>query len=192
MRRDEARRPGSELLAERLGANLRALREARGLTQAQMAKAAGLPRATWAHLESGTANPTLAVLHKVALVLGVPFDELVGEPPSAVRRYAKSELPARERPGVVVRSLLPHRVPNMVLERMELEPGARMSGTPHMAGTREYLACERGCLELTVAGERHRLEAGDVVVFRGDQRHGYANGGATIAVGYAIVVVRPA
>lgn len=168
------------------------MREARGVTQAQMAKTSGLPRATWAHLESGTANPTLAVLHKVALALGVPFDELVGEPPSAVRRFAKNELPARERPGVVVRSLLPHRVPNMVLERMELEPGARMSGTPHMAGTREYLACERGCLELSVAGERHRLDAGDVIVFRGDQRHGYANVGTTVAVGYAIVVVRPA
>jgi XRE family transcriptional regulator, regulator of sulfur utilization len=192
MPREATPKPGSELLSGRLGTNLRALRESRGVTQAQMAKASGLPRATWAHLESGTANPTLAVLHKVANAVGVPFDELLGEPPSAARRFAKSELPTRERPGVVVRSLLPHRVPNMVLERMELEPGARMSGTPHTAGTREYLACERGRLELSVAGERHTLEAGDVIVFRGDQRHGYANGGTTTAVGYAIVVVRPA
>jgi transcriptional regulator with XRE-family HTH domain len=192
MARDTTSSTAAGPLASRLGDNLRALREARGLTQAQMAKAAGLPRATWAHLESGSANPTLAVLHKVAETLAVPFDELFDEPAAAARRYAKGELPTRERPGVVVRSLLPHRVPNMVLERMELAPGARMSGTPHVPGTREYFACERGRLELSVGGERFELEAGDVVVFRGDQRHGYANPGTTTAVGYAIVVVRPA
>jgi len=50
----------------RLGANVRQLRAARGLTQAQIARLAGLPRATWANLETGAANPTLAVLIKVA------------------------------------------------------------------------------------------------------------------------------
>ena len=53
-------------LAARLGHNIRTLREARGLTQQQMAKVSGLPRATWANLESGAANPTLGVLHKVS------------------------------------------------------------------------------------------------------------------------------
>jgi hypothetical protein len=37
-------------LAARLGRNLRQLREARGVTQAHMAKVADLPRATWANL----------------------------------------------------------------------------------------------------------------------------------------------
>ena len=45
-------------LAARLAANVRALRERTGLTQAKLAARAGLPRATWAHLESGAANPT--------------------------------------------------------------------------------------------------------------------------------------
>ena len=46
-------------VATRLGRNMRTLREGRALTQAQMAKTANLPRATWANLESGAANPTL-------------------------------------------------------------------------------------------------------------------------------------
>jgi XRE family transcriptional regulator, regulator of sulfur utilization len=54
---------------ERIGANLadnlRALREARGLSQQQIAEIAGVPRPTWAHLESGAANPTVAVLVRV-------------------------------------------------------------------------------------------------------------------------------
>ena len=64
----------SEPLAARLAANLKQLREARGLTQDQMARLAGIPRATWGHLESGAANPTLQVLHKAALALQVPLE----------------------------------------------------------------------------------------------------------------------
>lgn len=182
---------GAEDLSSRLGQNMRALREGRGLTQQQMAKASGLPRATWANLESGTSNPTLAVLTRVASALAIPFEELLMRPSPAARHYPKDTLPVRERHGAVIRSLLPHRVPNMVLERLELAANVRMTGTPHAAGTREYLACEKGSIELSASGERYVLEAGDVVVFRGDQRHGYANAGQGTAIGYSVVVLRP-
>ena len=49
---------GADELPGRLAENVRALRSAQGKTQQQMAKLAGLPRATWANLESGSANPT--------------------------------------------------------------------------------------------------------------------------------------
>ena len=178
-------------LADRLSQNVRSLREARGLTQQQMAKTSGLPRATWANLESGVSNPTLAVLSRVASALAVPFEELLMRPSPAARHYPKDSLTQREKQGVTVRSLLPHKVPNMVLERLELSPGARMTGTPHTPGTREYLACERGSIELTASGERFLIAAGDVVVFRGDQKHGYANPGSSTAIGYSVVVLRP-
>lgn len=183
--------PASEDLAARLAANVKQLREARSLTQDQMSKASGLPRATWANLESGASNPTLAVLHKVAVALSVSFEELLAAPTSAAKHYPKSSLPIRDRQGVRVRSLLPHKVPNMVLERLEIPQGSRLVGTPHTPGTREYLTCESGTLELVASGERFVLEAGDVVVFRGDQRHSYASLGRGVAVGYSTVVLRP-
>jgi XRE family transcriptional regulator, regulator of sulfur utilization len=184
--------PATELdLARRLGANVRALREARGLTQGQMAKLAELPRATWANLETGTANPTLAVLHRVAVTLQVSIEELTNEPSAAARLFRRGELAERTRGGVVVRSLLPHKVPNMVLERLELGARARLVGTPHMAGTREYFTCERGSITLVASAERFHLSEGDVVVFRGDQKHSYENRDSGTAVGYSIVVLRP-
>ena len=76
-----------------------------------------------------------------------------------------------------MRKLLPESLPGLDLERMVLPPGARMAGVPHTPGTREYLTCERGTVELAVAGERYALAEGDVVMFRGDQRHGYHNPG---------------
>ena len=39
--------------AANLGRNIQQLREARRLSQQQIAKIAGIPRATWANLESG-------------------------------------------------------------------------------------------------------------------------------------------
>lgn len=179
-------------LASRLGKNVRALRQARGLTQNQMAKLSGLPRATWANLETGTANPTLSVVHRVALSLSVPIEELTSSPPTAAKQYYRKELVERQRQGVVIRSLIPHRVPHIVIERMEFSPQARFVGTPHMAGTREYFTCESGRVEVVASGEQYLLEAGDVLVFRGDQRHAYRNRSDKPSVGYSVVMLRPA
>jgi transcriptional regulator with XRE-family HTH domain len=181
----------SDDLAARLGANVRQLRQARGLTQQQMAKLSHLPRATWANLESGTANPTLAVLHAVAVALQVTLEELVAQPRASAKRYPRGTLPSRRRGSVTVRSLLPDNVPGMVLERLELPPGERLIGVPHTPGTREYLTAEIGVIELVASGEAFRVAPGDVVVFRGDQRHSYLNAGDDLAVGYSVVMLEP-
>ena len=178
--------------AGRLGKNIRQLRTTRGATQQQMARLSGLPRATWANLESGAANPTLQVLQRVALALSVSIEELIAMPKAQARLYPRGTLQTRSRGPVELRSLLPDPIPGMVIERMEFPPRAQLVGIPHTPGTREYLTCERGSIVLTASGETWRLDAGDVVVFRGDQRHGYANQGNTLAVGYSVVVLAPA
>jgi transcriptional regulator with XRE-family HTH domain len=178
--------------ASRLGKNTRQLRTTRGATQQQMAKLSGLPRATWANLESGAANPTLQVLQRVALALQVSIEELIAMPKASARLYPRGTLATRSRGPVELRSLLPDPIPGMVIERMEFPPRAQLVGIPHTPGTREYLTCERGSIVLSASGETWRLEAGDVVVFRGDQRHGYVNPGTSIAVGYSVVVLAPA
>jgi XRE family transcriptional regulator, regulator of sulfur utilization len=170
-----------------LANNIRALREARGATQQQMASLAGVPRPTWANLESGSANPTLAVLTRAALALGVSVDELIGPPRSAARLYPANDLPTKRRGRVRVRQLLPDTLAGLDFERLELPPGASMTGVPHTPGTREYLTCEAGEIELTASGERWTLSRGDVLVFRGDQRHGYRNPGRGLAVGYSVI-----
>lgn len=176
-------------LASRLAANVTQLREARGLTQQQIAKLAGVPRATWAHLESGTANPTLSVLHRAANALQISIEELISTPRSAVKHYPASAITTKTRGPVTIRKLLPDPIPGMEIDRMHLPPGARMNGIPHTPGTTEYLTCESGRIVLVASGEQYELAPGDVVVFRGDQRHSYANPGEKVAVGYSVVVL---
>jgi transcriptional regulator with XRE-family HTH domain len=178
-------------VASRLAAHLRRLREARGLTQQQAARLAGLPRPTWATLESGSANPTLMVLLRVAGALQVPVEELIGPPRATGQLYRADALRLRRRGAVLVRDLLPERIPGMEVERLELPRGAVLNGVPHTRGTREYLACERGRIELATEGEVFPLGPGDVVVFRGDQRHSYRNPGDTAAIGFSVVAIAP-
>lgn len=177
--------------ADNLATNIRTLRESRGLSQTQMAKLAGVPRPTWTNLESGAANPTLTVLVKVANALQIRLEELLGPPRAVARLYPVETLPTRTRGQVTVRRLLPESLAGLEIERMELPAGARMIGIPHTVGTREYLACETGTIELAVAGSRWKLAPGDVVVFRGDQKHGYHNAGRKKAIAYSVIAFAP-
>lgn len=171
--------------------NIRNLREARGLSQAQIARLAGVPRATWTHLESGASNPTLAVLVKVANALQVRLEELLSPARSPVLQVKEADLVMRKRGEVTVRKLLPETIAGLDLERMIFPPRARMVGVPHTDGTREYLTCERGALELVVAGATWKLAPGDVVAFRGNQKHQYFNPGSTEAVAYSVLAFAP-
>jgi transcriptional regulator with XRE-family HTH domain len=176
-------------LPARLAANLRHLREARGQTQEQMARLAGVPRATWGHLESGAANPTLAVLDRVATALQVPIEELTAAPRATGRLYSRDALKSRRQGDGAVRQLLPDPIPGVLIDRMEIPPGGRIPGVPHMPGTREYFTCESGRVVVAVAGEQWTVDPGDVLVFRGDQRHSYRNGAKQPAVGYSVVLL---
>ena len=180
-----------EDLSGRLGTNVRAMRERRGLSQAQIAKIAGIPRPTWGNLESGAANPTLQVLTRVAAALQVRLEELLAPPRGSGRLHPVASLAERRRGAAVIRRLLPEPLPGLEIERMEFPAGAAFAGIPHTEGTREYLTCESGRIELSTAGERFELSPGDVVVFRGDQKHGYRNPTRQTAVAYSVVAFSP-
>ena len=91
----------------------------------------------------------------------------------------------------MLRKLLPDKLPGIEFDRIELPTATRMAGVPHRTGTREYLTCEQGAIELAVAGEKYRVGSGDVVVFRGDQRHSYTNHERGTAVGFSVVMLAP-
>jgi len=158
-----------------LANNIRRLRESHNMSQQQIAELSGIPRPTWASLETGTANPTLAVLTKAASALNVSIEELIGAPRNEFQFIPADKVKVRKRQDARMRPLVPDALPGLEISRMELSPGGQMVGVPHTTGTREYLTCERGKVELIAGGEHHVLEAGDMLVFRGDQRHSYRN-----------------
>ncbi|MBT2135483.1 helix-turn-helix domain-containing protein [Croceibacterium sp. LX-88] len=58
-------------IQERLAKNLRLLRQAKGWSQEVFADEAGLHRTYISDLERGSRNPTISVVDKLAIALGV-------------------------------------------------------------------------------------------------------------------------
>ena len=64
-------------IQQRLGANLSKLRTDKGWSQEQFAFEAGIHRTYISDLERGARNPTIAVLEKIAICLGVKAGSLL-------------------------------------------------------------------------------------------------------------------
>ncbi len=180
-----------ENLSRYLAKNLGALRERRRITQAQLASLSGIPRSTLTYLESGRGNPSLANLARLSETLQVRLEELLAKPhdESSLVRYAELPRQARARGMVEILPLLPEPVAGIQMERMELAPGGRMGGTPHLSGTREFFTCVAGRIALRVGEVTHELQPGDVLSFPGDQAHTYHNPAGTRAVGISVVAL---
>jgi transcriptional regulator with XRE-family HTH domain len=181
-------------LSEHLGRNLRSIRELRGLTQQQLADLCDVPRSTVANVEVGGSNPTLSVLVRLAGSMHFSIEELLARPRVRCQVFSADSLPTLESKrggGSKLRKLLPHPIPGMAIDRLELAAGARFPGSPHAPGTHEFLYCERGKIRLWVGGEQFDLALGSVAAFPGDQRHSYENPGSTVAVGFSVVSLAP-
>jgi transcriptional regulator with XRE-family HTH domain len=174
-------------IAANLATNVRRLRDALGLSQQQIAAIAGVPRPTWANLESGEANPTIAVLVKAASALNVDVEKLLRPPPEAARVIPAEVLKSKRRGHVAVRDLLPEPVVGLELERLSLPPRTQINPQAHPTGSHKYAICEVGELSVTVGKAQYAARTGDVVVFRGDQSHGFRNTGRSAAVVYCVV-----
>ena len=90
------------------GQRLTALRRARGLSQCNLADALGVKQPTVSYYESQNGHPQADVLTKLAKVLAISVDDLLGQP--GKQRELTTETPeARRRYGVI--SLSRHRHP---------------------------------------------------------------------------------
>jgi transcriptional regulator with XRE-family HTH domain len=61
----------------RLGRNLRRLRDGKGLSQEAFAHEAGIHRTYISDIERGARNPTITVVEKIAVALGVTASTLL-------------------------------------------------------------------------------------------------------------------
>lgn len=57
--------------------NLAKMRKAHGLTQAKLSELSGVPRVSIARYETGRVSPSVKILERLAVALGVKMDDLV-------------------------------------------------------------------------------------------------------------------
>jgi transcriptional regulator with XRE-family HTH domain len=171
-----------------LGRRLREERGRRGLSLDALARVAGVSRSMLSDVERGGKVPTVLVLDRIATGLGTSIARLLGEERTArVVVVRRGEHDVAHDPSGWERVVLSPVLPGVEFELMRTSIPAKVDAgvfSPHAAGSREYLAMERGTLRLTLDGTAYTLRAGDSIYYAGDCRHGFANPGNGTCVYY--------
>ncbi|MFI9100106.1 helix-turn-helix domain-containing protein [Streptomyces fildesensis] len=158
-----------------VGPRLRALRQDRGTTLAQLSEMTGISLSTLSRLESGKRKPTLELLLPLAKAHGVALDELVGAPdtgdprirPRPFTRHGQTFVPLTRHLGGLhaYKQILP--VGNGTDVRPE-------QGTHEGY---EWLYVLSGKLRLALGDHDLVLTAGEAAEFDTRTPHGFANAG---------------
>jgi transcriptional regulator with XRE-family HTH domain len=167
-----------------VGARVRALRDAAGLSLRDLADRSGVSAPMLSQVERGETSPTLVVAGRIAGGLDLTLSQLLRLDEAehvAVVRSGKGR--SRKRSGHRTEELTPGLPGQRAdVSRHRLDPGAvtGTAGDPplHEAGSRETAVVLEGELALVIDGERHELGAGDAVTFDADLSHHFENPGA--------------
>ena len=178
-------------LAPVVGSNLRRLRTRRGLSLERLAQISGVSRAMLGQIELGQSAPTINVLWKIARALEVTFSALISsrtQSGALVLRSNESKILTSKDRSFSSRALFPFDEPRRVeFYELRLAGGSVEDADAHPPGTSENLVVTAGTIEIDVAGDTHRLEAGDSILFEADTPHAYRNPGRTEAVMYLVM-----
>lgn len=178
--------PGDDLgaaeLGRRVAVNLRQKRKTRGMSLDDLARSSGVSRAALSQVETCKTNPTVGLLWKIAVGLGLPFADLIGEPKSGIQvlRRGESQVLRSLDGKLESRPLTPAGASPLVeLYELRLNARATHASEAHAPGTYEFLVVLSGTLRLHVDTETHDLLAGDSVSFPADRPHSYENPGSS-------------
>lgn len=179
-------------LDRRLGARLKGLRQARGLTLDQLAERSGVSRAMISRVERGESSPTAALLDRLCAGLGVLLSALFREEAEGGPLARRSEQPVWTDPdsGYVRRSVSPPGTGSRLeIVEVEMPAGARVLLDAPRGGFRldQQLWLLEGELSLTVGGREHRLAAGDCLAMLLDGPIAFHNPGE-VPARYAVVL----
>ncbi|HSI60159.1 MAG TPA: XRE family transcriptional regulator [Ideonella sp.] len=179
----------------RVGETLAALRQARALSLDELSRQAGVSKSMLSQIERNQANPTVAVVWRLANALGVPLAELLGgsDKPAipAISTVAAHATPSLRTPDGLceLRILGPIELAGQ-FEWYELtvQPGGALESEAHEPGSREHLSVLGGTLEVRSADAVTRLKAGDTARYAVDQSHSIRNTGRSVAQALLVVL----
>jgi transcriptional regulator with XRE-family HTH domain len=168
-----------EDLGMRVAREIRAHREARGLSLSATAGRAGISKTILAQIESGAGNPSLETLCRIAQALDVTVQALVADDRDPV---SAEVIPREGAEWFAFESGLRGRLIHVDgrdrrVETLEirLEPGRRYHSAAHQPGTEELVVCLGGAMSAGPEGHEETLSEGDAVRFAADLPHSYVS-----------------
>jgi len=158
---------------------IKSWRKSQKLSLDELSRRAGVSKGMLVEIEKGAANPSIAILCKIAAALRVSVADIVSisHSPDAWL-IENSEMPVlwQGEQGGSAQLLAGTRGPDMIeLWRWQMFAGEVFSSSGHSSGTLELLHVEQGTLALTVGEQTLVIQQGCAAVARTDMPHAYAS-----------------
>ncbi|WP_113911557.1 helix-turn-helix domain-containing protein [Roseovarius dicentrarchi] len=157
----------------KVGADLRALRKARGVTLAALAQQLGRSVGWLSQVERDLSSPSVADMRSISAALNVPLSLLLDHSGAAedeagyiVRSDARRAI-GKHIPGLTEELLSPDLTDDFEVVHSTFAPAAR-AAAPQTRATQEVGYMLSGRLDLTIAGRRFTVGVGDSFRIRND------------------------
>ena len=162
--------------AQALARSLKRRRLERAISLSELARRAGVSKATLSSLERGTGNPSVDTVWALAKALNVPFGDLFDDAEEdliQVHRIEDAQI-VTEEGGFRGRRLLSRQGRGgFELYVLELAAGCKRDAAAHSPGVTEHVLVIDGRVEAGPDDDAAALAAGDYLTFAADLPHHY-------------------
>lgn len=168
-----------------VGARLKAVREAQGLSQRELARRAGVTNGTISLIEQERHAPSLASLHRILSALPISMAEFFALPATRdnLLVYQAGDLPAVTRGSADLRVLGgERRDKKLQLFYERYAPGASTGEKPIKHEGETAAIVISGTVELEVKGKKRRIEQGGGFHLLGGEPYRLKNAGRKTAI----------
>jgi XRE family transcriptional regulator, regulator of sulfur utilization len=169
-------------------------RQALGMSLEDLARKSGVSKSMLSQIERNQANPTVALVWRLANALGVSIADLLEmaqESPPALQVLAAHATPALKSPDgkCELRILGPLETAGQFeWYELNVQPGGVLESQPHEPGSREHLTVLTGTLEVQAGAESTRLKLGETARYAVDIAHAIRNPAKSAASAVLVVM----
>lgn len=179
-----------------VGSALQALRQSQQLSLDDLSRRAGVSKSMLSQIERNLANPTVAVLWRLANALGVSLTDFLAQGAAtpaapAISVVQPHAIPALKSPDT--RCELRILGPIDLAGRFEwyeltIQPGGVLASDPHEAGTQEHLSVMSGSMTVRSGSDEKKVKHGETARYGADVAHAIGNPAKSVATALLVVV----
>jgi transcriptional regulator with XRE-family HTH domain len=189
--RSESRSEGPPAVGE----TLKTLRQSQRLSLDDLSRRAGVSKSMLSQIERNEANPTVAILWRLASALGIDITDFLSTGQSKTATAAVTVTAAHEMPTIKsadgkceLRILSPINMAGTVeWYQLTITAGGVLASEPHEKGAKEHLSVQSGAMMVRAGASEGIVRSGDTARYSADLQHSIANQGKTAATALLVV-----
>lgn len=179
-----------------LGNAIQRLRKAYNMSLGDLSEQSGVAKSIISQIERNETNPTIGTVQRLSKALDTTVDAVLKpENTNAILEFqGKSAIPVLESEDGLCRLSIAgalNLVQYLQWYDFHARPGGVLASEPHQAGSVEHLQVLDGELMVTCGDETKTVKKGEILRYRGDERHVIENTGSGDAHATMVLVMRP-